>query len=64
GESPRARGGHAKPPARSRGEDMVQLSLFDGFAHPVVERLRKLDLNTVTPLQALNLLNELKQQSE
>jgi len=37
----------------------VQLSLFDGLTHPVLERLRALDANTLTPLQALQILVEI-----
>jgi DNA mismatch repair protein MutS len=37
----------------------VQLPLFDPPPHPVLERLRELDPNEMTPLQALNLLAEL-----
>jgi DNA mismatch repair protein MutS len=37
-----------------------QLVLFEGgLPHPAVERLRKLDVDALTPLQALNLLAEL-----
>jgi hypothetical protein len=35
-----------------------QLGLF-GLPHPVVERLRQLDINTMTPLQALEQLAKL-----
>jgi hypothetical protein len=35
-----------------------QLGLF-GLPHPVVERLRQLDINTMTPLQALEQLSKL-----
>jgi DNA mismatch repair protein MutS len=39
----------------------VQLGLFEvGLPHPVVERLRAMDVDGLTPLQALNLLAELK----
>jgi DNA mismatch repair protein MutS len=37
-----------------------QLSLFAPAEHPAVDRLRKADINSLTPLQALNLLAELK----
>jgi DNA mismatch repair protein MutS len=37
-----------------------QLSLFAPAEHPAVERLRRTDVNALTPLQALNLLAELK----
>jgi DNA mismatch repair protein MutS len=42
----------------------VQLGLFEfGLPHPVVERLRVLDVDGLTPLQALNLLSELAKSS-
>ena len=53
-----------KPAARSAARaDMAavaseQLGLF-GLLHPVVERLRQLDINTMTPLQALEQLAKL-----
>jgi DNA mismatch repair protein MutS len=37
-----------------------QLSLFHLAEPPVVERLRRLDVDAITPLQALNVLSELK----
>jgi DNA mismatch repair protein MutS len=37
-----------------------QLSLFAPAEHPVVERLRRTGIETMTPLQALNLVAELK----
>lgn len=39
-----------------------QLSLFDDNVHPVVESVKKFDLNSCTPLEALNYLSELKKQ--
>jgi DNA mismatch repair protein MutS len=39
--------------------DTGQLGLFASVPHPVVERLKLLDPNGVTPLQALTLLDEL-----
>jgi hypothetical protein len=36
-----------------------QLSLFSFEPHPVVARLRELDANQLTPLDALRLLDEL-----
>ncbi|HEX5724233.1 MAG TPA: DNA mismatch repair protein MutS [Longimicrobiaceae bacterium] len=38
---------------------VVQLGLFDAGLHPLVERLRAVDPNSLTPLQALALLAEL-----
>lgn len=43
-------------------ERTVQLTLFDVEEHPIIEQLRKTDMNTLTPLQALSLLAELKHQ--
>ncbi len=34
----------------------------DGVVQPVLEKLREVDLNRLTPLEALNLLAELKKQ--
>jgi DNA mismatch repair protein MutS len=39
----------------------TQLTLFGYVAHPVVERLQGLDLDSVTPRQAVALLNELQE---
>jgi DNA mismatch repair protein MutS len=51
--SPGARDGGANPPA--------QLGLFVTEEHPVVAQLRSLDVNGLTPLEALTLLHELTQ---
>ena len=40
----------------------TQLTIFTPLSQPVLERLRELDLNRLTPLEALNLLAELKLQ--
>lgn len=48
-------------PERPRGEDCPdQLSLFGGFApHPAVDRLRELKLESLSPMQAFDVLREL-----
>ena len=62
GHDERSRG--ATPATRSTGRADVavvpseQLGLF-GLPHPVIERLRELDINTMTPLQALEQLAKL-----
>ena len=48
------------PPASSAA---LQVSLF-ADSHPAVEALRTLDVNALTPLEALNRLYELQQLSE
>jgi DNA mismatch repair protein MutS len=45
----------ATPPA-------AQLTIFTPLSQPVLERLREVDLNRLTPLEALNLLAELKKE--
>ena len=42
----------------------AQLTIFTPLSQPVLERLREVDLNRLTPLEALNLLAELKKQVE
>jgi len=39
-----------------------QLTIFTPLSHEVLDRLRDLDLNRLTPIEALNLLAELKKQ--
>jgi DNA mismatch repair protein MutS len=48
-------GGEPPPP---------QLTIFTPLSQPVLEKLREVDLNRLTPLEALNLLAELKKQVE
>jgi DNA mismatch repair protein MutS len=45
-------------------DGMIQLNLFEGLSHPVLDRLKELDVNALTPLEALTLLNELSQQAK
>jgi len=40
----------------------AQLTIFTPLSQPVLEKLREVDLNRLTPLEALNLLSELKKQ--
>jgi DNA mismatch repair protein MutS len=49
----------APAPAQPRHEPELQLGLFGPPVHPAVEKLRGVDVNRLTPLQALNLLAEL-----
>lgn len=44
---------------RASGAAVVQLSLFGG-THPTVDALKKLDINALSPLEALNKLYELQ----
>ena len=48
----------------SAPERPAQLTIFTPLSQPVLEKLREADLNRMTPLEALNLLAELKRQIE
>lgn len=48
-------------PSPTAGTD--QLSLFRSAEHPVLERLRQLDINELSPLRSLNLLAELQDEA-
>jgi DNA mismatch repair protein MutS len=50
---------HLSPGA---GPPAAQLTIFTPLSQPVLEKLRDVDLNRLTPLEALNLLAELKKE--
>jgi DNA mismatch repair protein MutS len=52
------------PGASDARERPAQLTIFTPLSQPVLEKLREVDLNRLTPLEALNLLAELKRQIE
>jgi len=54
--------GHLTPGAEP--DRPTQLTIFTPLSQPVLEKLREVDLNRLTPLEALNLLAELKRQIE
>ncbi len=51
--------GHLSPGATP---PPAQLTIFTPLSQPVLEKLREVDLNRLTPLEALNLLAELKKE--
>jgi DNA mismatch repair protein MutS len=53
-----------KPGRRRRKSDGLQLMLFSGESDLIAENLRRLDTSTLTPLEALNKLEELKKMAE
>jgi DNA mismatch repair protein MutS len=53
---------HLTPGASAEPERPTQLTIFTPLSQPVLEKLREVDLNRITPLEALNLLAELKSQ--
>ena len=52
---------HLTPGATPPG---AQLTIFTPLSQPVLDKLREVDLNSLTPLEALNLLAQLKKQVE
>ena len=51
-------------PSKRKQSQRVQLRLFTDTSDRVVDRLRRLDITTMTPLQALNALEEMKRELE
>ena len=49
--------------AGRRAARRAQLTIFTPLSQPVLEKLREVDLNRLTPLEALNLLAELKRRN-
>ncbi len=54
--------GHLTPGSSPERDRPRQLTIFTPLSQPVLEKLREVDLNRLTPLDALNLLAELKKQ--
>ena len=50
---------HLSPGA---GPPATQLTIFTPISQPVLKQLREVDLNRLTPLEALNLLAKLKKE--
>jgi DNA mismatch repair protein MutS len=48
----------------TQGTRTAQLTIFTPLSQPVLERLREVDLDRLTPLEGLNLLSKLKKQVE
>jgi DNA mismatch repair protein MutS len=49
-------------PGAQESEPQMQLTMFTPLSQKIVDRLKETDLNHLTPLEALNLLHELKKQ--
>ncbi|HEY6302429.1 MAG TPA: DNA mismatch repair protein MutS [Terriglobales bacterium] len=62
--SERRLSGHLTPGSSNEPERPTQLTIFTPLSQPVLEKLHEVDLNRLTPLEALNLLAELKRQIE
>ena len=46
----------------TKGSGPMQLTIFTPLSQKVVDRIKETDLNSISPLEALNLLHELKRQ--
>ncbi len=54
-------GSDGKPVLKAQDPtDDKQFSLFDARSHPVVDALRDADIDSMTPLEALNLINKMR----
>jgi DNA mismatch repair protein MutS len=62
-DGPSGRGRGPRPRVAARREPTPQLALFDAGPHPVVEALRAMEPDLLTPLEALNRLAALKRQA-
>lgn len=51
------------PPKRKK-DSAIQLTLFEFGTHPVIEKLQQIDIQSTTPLQALQLLQQFQQESQ
>jgi DNA mismatch repair protein MutS len=58
----RDRNKNGEVPEDSSAVSPLQLTIFTPLSQPVIDKLRAIDLNRLTPLEALNLLAELKKE--
>ncbi len=58
------RGDSKITPPRRKANSPIQLTLFDFGEHPVIDRLRGLDIGQMTPVQALQLLETLQSEAK
>ena len=49
---------HADGQQRGSGDGMLQLTLFGGADHPLLDKIRRVDLNDTTPLAALKMIQQ------
>jgi len=56
--------GAAKSPAKRRRKEMVPQLSFFGQKSPIMEELKKLDIDSLTPLEALTKLYELQKKAK
>ncbi len=54
--------GRRKPKLRATVDGALQLTLFEPAEHPLADKLRQVDLNGTTPLEALRMLKEFQEE--
>ena len=59
-ESEEIRGTLQSSAAQSKGQSNMQMTLFEVADHPLVKEIRKLDANQISPMQALEMLQQWK----
>lgn len=59
-----SRGDSKITPPRRKPNSPIQLTLFDFGEHPVVDKIRAIDISATTPLRALQLLEELQLEAQ
>ncbi|MFO0895822.1 MAG: DNA mismatch repair protein MutS [Pirellulales bacterium] len=57
-----AASGRRKPKLRATIDGALQLTLFEPAEHPLADKLRQVDLNGTTPLEALRMLKEFQEE--
>ena len=55
---------HTPKRPRQQSQDSVQLAIFTPLSQQIVDRLKETDVNRLTPIEALTLLDQLKKQLE
>jgi DNA mismatch repair protein MutS len=50
------------PPRRGRAAPAMQIRLFEPVGYQIAERIRNLDIDNLKPIEALKLLNEIKEE--
>lgn len=58
------RGDSKIAPPKRKADSPIQLTLFEFGTHPVVEKLRELDIHSTTPLEALRLLEQWQKEAQ
>ncbi len=64
GNSPVQKNSSQNKNMKNKKDKQFQLTFFSGLPNPIVEKLKNVDINSISPIDALNLLNELIKESK